>query len=216
MADLESRIERELIAAAGRSARLRYARSPLPRPAALAAAAASAALVMGAIAASISLVNESPAPRPAIDERPVATPPPQVLRTLTSPKPAPIELASSYASLADGKVHEGPPVPGATVTIHGSSTGGCIAVMPDAGALGPGGSCFTVQDVRAIEQWLTTSGILVVLVPDAATDISVETPDGTRQPTTATSNLVVADPSDTVRYSVGEKEVSVTARAGSR
>jgi hypothetical protein len=223
VADLESRIERELIAAAGRSGRLRYARSPLPRPAALAAVAACAALVMGAIAASISLVNDSPAPRPAIDERPVATPSPQ-RRTLRSPMPAPAELAASYSSLADGKVHEGPRVRGrqghakgrdATVTIHGTSTGGCIAVMFD-GDLGPGGSCFTVKNVRAGSQWFTNGGILIVLVPDAATDISVETSDGTRRPTTAASNLVVAHPSDTVRYSVGGNTTTVTTRAKSR
>ena len=227
MADLESRIERELIAAAGRSKRLRYARSPLPRPAALAAVAASAALALGAIAAGSSLVNESPAPRPAIDERPVATPSPQGAeprRTLKSPKPAPVELAASYSSLADGKVHEGPPVRGrrgdaegrdATVTIHGTSTGGCIAVMFD-GDRGPGGSCFTVQNVKARTQWFTNGGILFVLVPDAATDISIETSDGTRRPTTATSNLVVAHASDTVRYSVGGNTTTVTTRAKSR
>jgi hypothetical protein len=217
VADLESRIERELIAAAGRSGRLRYARSPLPRPAALAAVAASAALVIGVIGAGISLVNESPAPRPPIGERPVATPSPQAKppRTLRSPEPAPVELAASYAALADGKVHEGPPVPGATVTIHGSSTGGCIAVMFD-GNLGPGGSCFTVKNVKTRSQWLTTGGKLLVLVPNAAMDISVETPDGTRRPTTATSNLVIARPSDIVRYSVGGKKMTVTARAHSR
>ena len=225
MADLESRIERELIAAAGRSGRLRYARSPLPRPAALAAVAASAALLVGAVGAGIALVNESPAPRPAIDERPVATPSPQEpRRTLQSPKPAPAELAASYSSLADGNVHEGPPVRGrrggakgrdATVTIHGTSTGGCIAVMFD-GDLGPGGSCFTVQNVNARSQWVTIGGILLVLVPDAATDISIETSDGTRRPTTATSNLVVAQPSDTVRYSVGGNATTVTTRAKSR
>jgi hypothetical protein len=227
VADLESRIERELIAAAGRSGRLRYARSPLPRPAALATVAASAALVVGAIAAGISLEHESPVPRPAIDERPVATPSPHGAdprRTLRSPKPAPAELAASYSSLADGKVHEGPPVRGrrgdaegrdATVTIHGTATGGCIAVMFD-GDLGPGGSCFTVQNVKAQTQWLTSGGILFVLVPDAATDISIETSDGTRRPTTATSNLVVAHPSDTVRYSVGGNTMTVTTRAKSR
>lgn len=223
MADLESRIERELIAAAGRPGRLRYARSPLPRPAALAAVVASAALVVGAIAASLSLVGESPAPRPAVDERPVATASPpssdeqraERLRTLRSPEPAPAELAASYASLADGKVHEGPPVPGATVTIHGTSTGGCIAVMSD-GAQGPGGSCFTVRDVRATSQWLTTGGNLFVLVPDAAADLSIKTRDGTRRPGTATSNLVVADASDTVRYSVGGKTLTVRAARSSR
>lgn len=221
MADLESRIERELIAAAGRSGRLRYARSALPRPAALAAVAASAALVIAAIAAGTSLVRQSP--RPAIDERPVATPSPrtrdeqgaELRRTLTSPRPAPVELAASYSSLADGTVHEGPPVPGATVTIHGSAAGGCIAVMFD-GDLGPGGSCFTAQDVKATSQWLTIGGKLFVLVPDAASDISVEIPDGGRRSTAATSNLVVADASDTVRYSVGGKTMAVAARAHSR
>jgi hypothetical protein len=218
VADLETRIERELIAAAGRSGRLRYARSPLPRPTALATAAASAVLALGAIAAGVRLVNESPAPGPAIDERPAATPSPlgaELRRSLKSPKPAPAELAALYSSLADGNVHEGPPVPRATVTIHGTSTGGCIAVMPD-GALGPGGSCFTVKHVKAQSQWLTLGGILVVLVPDDATDISVETPDGTRRPTTATSNLVVAHASDTVRYSASGNTMTVSSRARSR
>jgi hypothetical protein len=212
VADLETRIERELIAAAGRAGRLRYARSPLPRPAALAATAASIVLVIGVIAAGISVVSEPPAPRPALDERPVTAPSPQAkrLRTLGSPKPAPVELGTSYSSLADGKVHEGPPVPGATVTIHGSSTGGCIAVMFD-GDLGPGGSCFTVQNVDAGSLRFTLSGLMVVLVPDEATDITLKTPDGARQPTTATSNLVIATPSDTVRYSAGGKTITVTA-----
>jgi len=218
VADLESRIERELLAAAGRSGRLRYARSPLPRPAALAAVAASVVLVIGSLAAGRSLVDETPAPRPAIDERPVPTPSPaaEPRRTLRSPTPAPVELAASYASLADGEVHEGPPISRATVTIHGTATGGCIVVMPD-GALGPGGSCFTVQNVRGRSLWLTTGGSLFVLVPDAATDISVETRDGTRRPATATSNLVVADASDTVRFSLGSKHLTVrAARARSR
>lgn len=226
MADLESRIERELIAAAGRSGRLRYARSPLPRPAALATVVAAAALVMGAITAGISLVNETPTPRPAIDERPVATPTPQESeprRTLRSPRPAPVELASSYSALADGKIHQGPRIRGrqgqakgrdATVTIHGTSTGGCIAVMYD-GDLGPGGMCFTERNVKAQTQWLTNGGILFVLVPDAATDISIETTKGIRRSTTATSNLVVARPSDTVRYSVGDDTTTVTTKAKS-
>jgi hypothetical protein len=226
VADLESRIERELVAAAGRSGRLRYARSPLPSPAALAAVAASAVLLMAAAAAGFSRVNQSPAHRPASDERPATTPSPHGVepRTLGSPGPAPAELAKSYSSLADGKVHKGAPVQGrrghekgrdATVTIHGTATGGCIAVMFD-GDLGPGGSCFTVRDIRAGTQWLTTGGLLFVLVPDAATDISVQSRDGTRRPTTAASNLVVAEPSDTVRFSLAGQMVTVRAKARSR
>ena len=174
MADLQARIERELIAAAGRSGRLRYARTPLPRPGARAS------------------------------------------------QPAPAELSGSYSSLADGQVHEGPPVRGrqghekgrdATVTIHGTATGGCIEVL-FAGDLGPGVSCFTAANAGRL--WMATGGILLVLVPDAATDISVEDRDGSRRPPTATSNLVAAHPSDTVRYSVGTERTTVKARTSSR
>jgi hypothetical protein len=52
---------------------------------------------------------------------------------------------------------------------------------------------------------------LIVLVPDTATDITVEASDGTRRTATATSNLVVADRSDTVRYSVSGKQMTVAA-----
>jgi hypothetical protein len=132
-----------------------------------------------------------------------------------TPGPAPAGLAASYSALADGKVHEGPQVAGADVTVHGSPTGGCISVMPD-GALGPGGSCFTEQDVNATSLWNTLGDILVVLVPDAATDISVQAADGIRRPATATSNLVVAHRSDIVRYSVdGKKTTVAAARSGS-
>jgi hypothetical protein len=124
--------------------------------------------------------------------------------------PATPGLAASYSALADGKVHEGPQVAGADVTVHGSSAGGCISVMPD-GALGPGGSCFTEQGVNATSLWNTLGDILVVLVPDAATDISVQAADGIRRPATATSNLVVAHRSDIVRYSVDGKETTVAA-----
>jgi hypothetical protein len=127
-----------------------------------------------------------------------------------SPGPAPVGLAVSYSALSDGKVHEGPQVAGADVTVHGSPIGGCISVMPD-GAMGPGGSCFTEQDVEAGNLWSTLGDILVVLVPDAATDISVQASDGIRRPATATSNLVVARRSDIVRYSVGGKEMTVAA-----
>ncbi len=86
-----------------------------------------------------------------------------------------------------------------------------ILVLPD-GARGPGGSCFTEQNVDApTGLWSTTGGILIVLVPDTATDITVEASDGTRRTATATSNLVVADRSDTVRYSVSGKQMTVAA-----
>jgi hypothetical protein len=135
----------------------------------------------------------------------------ELRRAFKSPGPAPVGLAASYSALADGKVHQGPQVEGAEVTVHGSPIGGCIKVMPD-GARGPGGSCFTEQDLNAMtSMWNSVGRILVVLVPDAATDISVQTSDGTRQPATATSNLVVADRSDIVRYSAGGKEITVAA-----
>jgi hypothetical protein len=78
------------------------------------------------------------------------------------------------------------------------------------GDLGPGGNRFTVQNAKAGSPWLTSGGILFVLVPDATTDISIKTSGGTRRPTTATSNIVVAHPSDTVRYSVGGNKTTVT------
>lgn len=130
-----------------------------------------------------------------------------------SPGPAPAGLAASYSALADGKVHEGPQVAGAEVTVHGSPTGGCISVMSN-GALGPGGGCFTEQDVKAGSLWSTVGDILVVLVPDAATNISVQASDGIRRPATANSNLVVAHRSDIVRYSVDDKEMAVADRRG--
>ncbi len=136
----------------------------------------------------------------------------ELRRAIKSHGPAPAGLAASYAALADGKVHEGPQVAGADVTVHGSPVGGCISVMPD-GALGPGYSCFTEQDVEATSLWSTVGDIFVVLVPDAATDISVQASDGTRRPAMATSNLVVADRSDIVRYSVGGKKMTVAAGA---
>jgi hypothetical protein len=102
--------------------------------------------------------------------------------------------------LADGTVHEGPQVAGADVTVHGSPTGGCSSVMPD-GARGPGGSCFTERDVNATSLWSTVGDILVILVADAATNISH--PGSRQHPATATINLVAADRSDIVRYSAG-------------
>ena len=135
----------------------------------------------------------------------------ELRRAFKSPGPGPAGLAASYSALADGKIHEGPQVAGADVTVHGSPIGGCISVMSD-GARSPGGSCFTEQDVTATTGlWNTVGDILVVLVPDAATDISVRTPDGVLRPATAASNLVVAGRSDTVRYSVDGKEFTVAA-----
>ncbi len=127
-----------------------------------------------------------------------------------SPGPAPAGLAAAYSALADGKVHAGPPVAGARVTVHGSPAGGCISVLPD-GALGPGGGCFTAQDVKAGGLWETVGDILVVLVPDAATGISVRAADGARRPATATGNLIVARRSDVVSYTVGGKKTTIAA-----
>jgi hypothetical protein len=134
----------------------------------------------------------------------------ELRRAFKSPGPAPAGLADAYSALADGKVHAGPRGAGADVTVHGSPIGGCISVMHD-GALGPGGGCFTEQDVNAGSLWSTVGDILVVLVPDAATDISVQGADGIRRPAAATSNLVVAHRSDIVRYSVGGNEMTVAA-----
>jgi hypothetical protein len=130
-------------------------------------------------------------------------------RALRSPDPAPAGPAGAYSALADGKVHDGPQVAGAHVTVYGNHLGGCIRVLRD-GALGPGGTCFTEQDLDATPLWYTNAGILVVLVPDMATDITIEAADGSRRPATATSNLVVAAHSDVVTYSMGEKIVKVT------
>ena len=137
----------------------------------------------------------------------------ELRRAFKSPGPGPAALAASYSALADGKVHEGPQIAGARVTVHGSPIGGCIKVLPD-GARGPGGMCFSEKDIKAVKattgMWNSLGGILVVLVPDAATDISIQPPDGVRRPATATSNLVVAHRSDVVRYSIGGNIVKVT------
>jgi hypothetical protein len=84
------------------------------------------------------------------------------------------------------------------------------------GDLGPGGTCFTAENVKAQSQWLTAGGKLFVLVPDTASDITVETLDGERRPIKATNNLVVTGSSDTVRYSVGDMTRTVKAAKRSR
>ena len=202
-------LEQRLVESARGRARRRLRRALIVLAPAVAVVAAAAVLV---------LPSERPGPIPA-DERPAPTPTATASptdtraaerRTLTTAAPAPAGLAASYSALADGKVHPGPTIARKTVTVHGTRMGGCIWVLPD-GALGPGGSCFTEQDVKATSLWMTTGGILLVLVPDTATDITVQAPDGTRRPATATSNLVLAHRSDAVRYSVGGKRTTVTA-----
>jgi hypothetical protein len=177
-------------------------RRPLRMRSSAAVVAALCAGIAGTASAATVIAVGSGSDKPAAALR----------HALKTPGPAPAGLAAAYSALADGKVHEGPHVAGADVTVHGSAIGGCISVMP-AGALGPGGSCFTQQDVAApTGLWSTVGDILVVLVPDAAADISVQAADGIRRPATATSNLVVARPSDIVRYSVGGKERIVRTR----
>lgn len=199
-------LEQRLIESARGRPRRRLWRRPIVLAPTLAAVAAAVAFV---------LPSEPSGPIPA-DERPAPTPtvspdnPRAELRALKTRAPAPTGLAASYAALADGKIHMGPKVARKTVTVHGTRIGGCIWVLPD-GARGPGGSCFTEQDVKVTNLWMTTGGILLVLVPDAATDITVSAPDGTRRRATATSNLVVAHRRDTVRYTVSGKRTTVTA-----
>lgn len=135
-----------------------------------------------------------------------------IRRDFKTPAPAPAGLAASYSALADGKVHAGPPVDGAKVSVHGGPKGACIDVLSD-GALGPGGSCFTEADAKATNLWNTIGSILVVLVPDKATDITIKTADGTRRPGTAISNLVVADRSDTVSFAIDGKDIDVASPA---
>ena len=206
--NVSPQLRRELVAAMARGPR-RRSRTGLIIFAPTATAAAAAAVLL--------IPSERPGDIPA-DERPIARPTisrtdtqEAPLRALKSPEPAPPALAASYSALADGKVHEGPKVAGATVTVHGNRSGGCIWVLFD-GDQGPGGSCFTEQNVNATSGvWSTTGDVLIVLVPDAATDISIEDSDGTRRPATATSNLVAGDRGDTVRYSVSGKQVTVRA-----
>lgn len=202
-------LEQRLVESARGRARRRLPRGLIVLAPAVAAVAAAVVLV---------LPSERPGPIPA-DERPAPTPSASATptdtraaerRALTTPAPAPAGLAASYAALADGKVHPGPTVARKTVTVHGTRMGGCIWVLPDS-ARGPGGSCFSEQDVKATSLWMTTGGILLVLVPDTATDITVKAPDGARRPATATSNLVLAHRADTVRYTIGGKRTTVTA-----
>lgn len=202
---MESKMEFEVLAQLGEQFERLSAEPPRRRPVRISSSAAVvAALCAGVVgtasAATVIAVRSNSNTQEA-----------ELRRAFKSPGPGPAGLAASYSALADGKVHEGPQVAGAGVTVHGSPIGGCISVLPD-GALGPGGSCFTEQDVNApTGLWNTVGGIFVVLVPDAATDISVQASDGIRRPATATSNLVVADRSDVVRYSVGGKEITVAA-----
>jgi hypothetical protein len=201
---MDSKMEFEVLAQLGEQFERLSAEPPRRRPVRLSSSAAVvAALCVGIVgtasAATVIAVR-------AGNDKPEA----ELRHAFKSPGPAPSGLAAAYSALADGKVHEGPRIAGADVTVHGSPTGGCISVMPD-GALRPGGSCFTEQDVEATSLWSTVGDILVVLVPDAATDISVQSGDGIRRPATATSNLVVAHRSDIVRYSVSGKETTVAA-----
>jgi hypothetical protein len=199
-------LEQRLIESACGRARRRLWRRPIVLAPTLAAVAAAAAFLLPSEPSGPIPADERPAPTPTASPDPRAA----ERRALQTPAPAPARLAASYAALADGKAHPGPRVARKTVTVHGTRLGGCIWVLPD-GARGPGGSCFSEQDVKATNLWMTTGGILLVLVPDTATDITVVAPDGTQRRATATSNLVVAHRSDTVRYTASGKRTAVTA-----
>jgi hypothetical protein len=201
---MDSKMEFDVLAQLGEQIERLPAQPPRRRPVRMSTSAAVVAAlcvgIVGTASAATVIAVRSGSDKPEAELR----------RAFKSPGLAPAGLADSYSALADGKVHEGPQVAGAEVTVHGSPIGGCISVLPN-GALGPGGSCFTEQDVEAGSLWNTVGDILVVLVPDAATDISVQAADGIRRPATATSNLVVAHRSDIVRYSVGGKATTVAA-----
>jgi hypothetical protein len=156
--------------------------------------------VVGTASAATVIVARSAGDDPAAEVR----------RELKTPRPAPAEPAATYSALADGEVHDGPPVAGAHVTVNGNRRGGCIRVLIE-GDLGPAASCFTEQNLQAKPIWNTVGGLLIVLVPDAATDITIEVRDGSRQRTAATNNLVVATTSDKVEYTVDGKIMKVQA-----
>jgi hypothetical protein len=70
--------------------------------------------------------------------------------------------------------------------------------MPD-GARGPGGSCFTERDVNATSLWSTVGDILVILVADAATNISIQAADSIRRRRPSTSSRLTAQTSSDTR-----------------
>lgn len=202
MADLQTRIERELVAAAGRSGRLRYARSPLPRPGVIVSSLVVLLLAAGAVFAA--------AAPDRVDET-VATPAVHTVRIVPEPTPEPItgpplvvrprvvenDAALFAAAHGNGTLERTWAVPGmrgekdAHVFLYRRDNQYCLNV-PSPGPA-PGNSGVTCAPPDSFERFgvsLTFGSNYAAVVPDPARRPMFRHADGSRQTLEPVDGLV--------------------------
>jgi hypothetical protein len=231
--DLQARIERELIAAAGRPARLRYARSPLPRPGVLAVGLSVIVLLVCALFAGAALRDQSP-PGPADDRARPAEPKVHTVRVVPLPTPAPItgpplivqarEVPDAEARFArDGGTDNGtlerawtaPGMQGqdAHIFLFRRGRSRCLSV-PDPLGVAPGDRGVTCSPPDIFERFgvsLTIGSNYAAVVPDVERPPVYRHADGTREPLEVRAGGLVA----LARTEVGSA-VSLIAPDGKR
>lgn len=128
-------------------------------------------------------------------------------RAQTAPHPAPAEVSTAFSAFADGKDHDADAPQSMRVWAQGTQRGGCIWHQKSTD-LGPGGSCFTAAELLSGNAWTTSRGLLLVAVPDGATDVTVRTEDGVPRRYRVTSNILTASSGDRYTYRLNGVAVS--------
>jgi hypothetical protein len=155
VADLQNRIEQQLVAAAHRRTRLRYARLPLPRPTTLAGSAAATAIALALVSGAAVIQRHSDGP--TSDERPAVS------------APAADSFAAQLAALGvlrERTAGDDDPQVAKTVKGFGPEARADYARLLDKA---PSGSAFVLVPVKHYRQTTLTNGRLITRTVNNAT-----------------------------------------------
>ena len=127
-------------------------------------------------------------------------------KATTQPHPAPAAVGTRFTAFADGTRHDAASLDGIKVWANGTQRGACIHFMRRTD-LGPGGNCYRAEELLSGIGWGTSSGLLMVPIPDAASELRVRRPDGTTAEARAVNNVLVTRAGNRYSYRLSNQVV---------